>query len=205
MHLCMKQFVHLLWLKMVLGSGFGKCPNFPSMPKFNIEKFLGKWQEVERSFYFPEIANGCTSIAFQNSSAKNNDGIIVYEIAIKTINQWTQSPGVLIGTMETETQNSSIMNIQLQTRLPAPLARLTNPFLPGSGKYQVLFSDYDNFSIFYSCSNFGIAYTDQIWLLGRDKDFAVEIRTKIYDILTKLGLDSERLVLAKNTNCPSLL
>lgn len=46
---------------------------------------------------------------------------------------------------------------------------------------------------------------DQIWLLGRDKDFAVEIRTKIYDILTKLGLDSERLVLAKNSNCPSLL
>lgn len=67
-----------------------------------------------RSFYFPEIANGCTSIAFQNSSAKNSDGIIVYEIAIKTINQWTQSPGVLIGTMETETQNSSIMNIQVR-------------------------------------------------------------------------------------------
>ena len=67
-----------------------------------------------RSFYFPEIANGCTSIAFQNSSAKNSDGITVYEIAIKTINQWTQSPGVLIGTMETETQNSSIMNIQVR-------------------------------------------------------------------------------------------
>lgn len=61
-----------------------------------------------------------------------------------------------------------------------------------------------NFKINLSVSLF-FMLLDQIWLLGRDKDFAVEIRTKIYDILTKLGLDSERLVLAKNSNCPSLL
>lgn len=38
MHFYNKQFIQLVFLKIVLGSGFGKCPNFPSMPKFNIEK-----------------------------------------------------------------------------------------------------------------------------------------------------------------------
>jgi len=75
----------------------------------------------------------------------------------------------------------------MQSRLPAAIARLTNPFLPGSGRYQVLFSDYDNFAILYSCANLAIAHTDQVWVLGREMEFDVEVRAKIYDILTKLG------------------
>lgn len=93
----------------------------------------------------------------------------------------------------------------MQSKLPAAIARLTNPFLPGSGRYQILFTDYNNFGILYSCTNFGIAFADQIWILGRGMDFEIDIQAKIYDILAKLGLESDRLVLAKNNNCPSLL
>jgi apolipoprotein D and lipocalin family protein len=46
---------------------------------------------------------------------------------------------------------------------------------------------------------------DQVWLLGRDKDFTVEVRQKIYNSLTQLGLDPERLILSKNKDCPSTL
>lgn len=45
-------------------------------------------------------------------------------------------------------------------------------------------------------------FLDQIWLMARDRmDFPVDLRTKIYDILTKLTLDSDRLVLSSNKNC----
>lgn len=94
-----------------------------------------------------------------------------------------------------------MLSLQVQTRLPAPLARL----LPGSGKYQILYTDYDNFGILWSCTNFGIAFADQIWLLGRGKDYELEIRAKIYDSLTQLGLDSDRLIVSKNKECPSTL
>lgn len=46
---------------------------------------------------------------------------------------------------------------------------------------------------------------DQIWLLGRDRDYPLEIRTKIYDSLVKLGLDPDRLILSKNKDCPNTL
>lgn len=44
---------------------------------------------------------------------------------------------------------------QLSSRFPDTIARL----LPGSGRYQILYTDYDNFAILWSCANFGIAYT----------------------------------------------
>jgi apolipoprotein D and lipocalin family protein len=96
----------------------------------------------------------------------------------------------------------SLLPFQLQTRLPVAIAR----YLPGfGGKYQILYTDYENFAIFWSCSNFGIAHADQIWLLGRDQDFSLDVRQKIYNSLTQLGLDPDRLILSKNKNCPTTL
>lgn len=51
-------------------------------------QFLGKWYEVERSFYLPEIASGCTTVAFENTTQRDFDGKMLLEIAVKTINQW---------------------------------------------------------------------------------------------------------------------
>ncbi|XP_055706792.1 apolipoprotein D isoform X1 [Phlebotomus papatasi] len=194
-----------IWLfsSEVSASGFGRCPKYPSMPKYNMTKFTGKWYEVERSFYLPEIASGCTTLSFQpvDTSQDLEASYGKLEVAIKTVNQWTGNPSVSLGFALPESENSSIMHFQLSSRLPAALARL----LPGTGKYQILFTDYDNFAILWSCFNFGFAHTDQIWLLGRDRDFVFEIRKKIYDALDQLGLDSDRLVISKNKNCPVTL
>lgn len=98
--------------------------------------------------------------------------------------------------------------------------------LPSTGKYQILYTDYENFAIFYACNNyFGIiGHTgmdcsfkccitiekndislDQIWLMGRLFDYEVEIRQKVYAALELLGLDPERLTISKNDSCPALL
>lgn len=89
--------------------------------------------------------------------------------------------------------------LQFETRLPNVIAR----YLPGSGKYQILFTDYDQYAILWSCSSIGgIGHTDQMWLLSRVRsDFDVIARTKIHETLMQLGLDPERLMLSKNKNC----
>lgn len=134
----------------------------------------------------------------------------------------TGNPNVNLGYATPENSKSSIMDfkvcyiiwhspsilywlykfvLQFNTRFPEVIARL----LPGSGKYQVLYTDYDNFAILWSCGSIGsLGYADQIWILGRETDFVVDIREKIYDVLKRLSLDPERLVLSKNTNCPQL-
>lgn len=186
---------------MIASSGFGKCPNYPTMPKFNMTKFLGKWFEVERSFYLPEIASGCTTLTFEDTTIRDTDGRPQLEIAIKTVNRWTGNPSVSIGEAITENEKSSIMSVQLKSRLPSAVAR----FLPGSGKYQVLYTNYDDFAILWSCSSFVAVHADQIWLLGRERDYSAEIRKKIYSALKQLSLDPERLFISKNTNCPNTL
>uniref|UniRef100_A0A182XEU3 Lipocln_cytosolic_FA-bd_dom domain-containing protein n=1 Tax=Anopheles quadriannulatus TaxID=34691 RepID=A0A182XEU3_ANOQN len=170
---CVVVALWLTRLSPVLASGFGKCPNYPSMPKFNMTKFLGKWYEVERSFYLPELASGCTTMTFENTTLRDEAGRSQLEISIKS----------------------------LQSRLPTAIARL----LPGSGRYQVLYTNYDNFAILWSCTSFVAVHADQIWLLGRDRDYSTDIRKKIYNALEQLSLDPDRLFIAKNKNCPSTL
>lgn len=51
-------------------------------------QFLGKWYEVERSFYLPEIASGCTTLTFEDTTIRDSDGRPQLEIAIKTVNRW---------------------------------------------------------------------------------------------------------------------
>lgn len=183
--------------------GFGRCPKYPSMPKFNLTRVLGQWYEVERSFYLPELASGCTTLSFQpeESDTGFDDGYRI-EVSIKTINRLTGNPSISIGYATPETNKSSIMDFKFNSRLPEVIARL----LPGSGKYQVLYTDYDNFAILWSCSSLGpIGHADQIWIFGRERDFSSDIRVKIYGSLNKLGLDPDRLVLSKNKNCPATL
>lgn len=187
----------------VVGYGFGRCPKYPSMPKFNMTRVLGQWYEVERSFYLPEIATGCTALNFQpeNSELKFTDMHRI-EVSIKTINRLTGQPSINIGYATPESNRSSIMDFKFNSRLPEVIARL----LPGSGKYQILYTDYENFAILWSCSSLGpIGHADQIWIFGRDRDFSSDVRVKIYQSLKKLSLDPDRLVVSKNKNCPSSL
>lgn len=56
-------------------------------------QFLGTWYEVERSFYLPELASGCTSLTFEEDvTAKTDeeslDAMDRIEVAVKSINQW---------------------------------------------------------------------------------------------------------------------
>ena len=67
----------------------------------------------------------------------------------------TGSPSVSFGEFEQESENSSIIDVQLQSNLPQAIARI----LPGSGRYQILYTDYDNFAILWSCSSYRIAHT----------------------------------------------
>ncbi|XP_055836708.1 apolipoprotein D [Episyrphus balteatus] len=204
-----KSIVVLLtfWIASVAGYGFGRCPKYPSMPKFNMTRALGQWFEVERSFYLPEIASGCTTLTFQPAISNREDdpslnSVYKLEVAIKTVNRLTGNPSVNLGYATPESRKSSIMDFKFNTRFPDVIARL----LPGSGKYQVLYTDYENFAILWSCSSLGsIGYSDQIWIFGRERDFPAEIRVKIYDALKKLSLEPDRLVLSKNKNCPATL
>lgn len=175
-------------------TGFGKCPVYPSLPNFDINRMTGTWYEVERSFYLMEMAASCTEL----NVTLNDRGYLL--ITVGTINRWTGNPSSTYGLGITSSNGSSMFRYKLNNRLPYAIARL----LPGAGQYNILYTDYDQFAIIWSCHTIGIVHTDRIWILGREKEIPVGLRAQIYAILQELGLDPDRLLISKSTNCTTI-
>lgn len=172
--------------------GFGKCPSYPAMKKLDLRKFEGKWYEVERSFYMMEMFASCTSLNFTATPSGT------LKVIVKHINRLSGNPSVSLGTALPVTSGGAELNYRGDTRLPSAVARM----MPGSGVYRVLDTDYDNYAILWSCSNLGIMHADLIWVLGRDRELPVQARASVYNRLSELKLDSDRLVLTRQKSCP---
>ncbi|GBP66581.1 Apolipoprotein D [Eumeta japonica] len=82
-------------------------------------------------------------------------------------------------------------------RMPQLLTRL----LPGSGRYRVLYVDYDAAALIYTCSSINIAHSDKMWILGRSREISAELRAHIYNLMLELQLDPDRLIISQTYNC----
>uniref|UniRef100_A0A1Y1LIV7 Lipocalin/cytosolic fatty-acid binding domain-containing protein n=1 Tax=Photinus pyralis TaxID=7054 RepID=A0A1Y1LIV7_PHOPY len=172
-------------------SGFGKCPRHDYIQNFSLERFAGHWYEIERTFYLMELTVSCTTLDLID----NNKGQL--EVTVTTLSRWSGNLRVSEGIASSSRKDPSLFLYRVNTILPQTLAK----YLPGAGFYQVLDTDYDRFAILWSCSNFGVIYTDLVWIFARGKEIDAELRAKIYGFLKTKGIDSERLVLPKNNNC----
>ncbi|PSN44494.1 Apolipoprotein D [Blattella germanica] len=172
--------------------GLGKCPKYSTMKTLDLKKFEGQWYEVERSFYLMEMFSTCTSLTFSTKPSGS------MKVTVKSIGRLTGSPSVSLGTAVPIKNGSAQLDYRVDTKFPPAVSRM----MPGSGRYLVLDTDYDNYAILWSCSNMGLMYSDQIWVLGRDREIPVWARAVIYSRLTELKLDSDRLTLTRHKNCP---
>nr|CAI5858845.1 unnamed protein product [Callosobruchus analis] len=180
-------------------SGIGPCPKREGMPNLNLTKFAGHWYEIERSFYLMELVRSCITVDI-TELPHGKLGVV-----IKAKSTWTGSFSFSEGVATPTRRDPSIVNYKVNSKLPKAfnkyVPRLVNYYLPGSGYYQVLRTDYGNYAIIYSCNDYGIAHTDLIWIWGRRKELNAEMRSDIYGLLAEYRLDSERLTLSKNANC----
>ncbi|XP_045491462.1 apolipoprotein D-like [Colias croceus] len=177
-----------------VSTGLGKCPIYPQFPNFDMTRMSGKWYEVERSFHLIEIAASCTEI----DVTINERGYFV--INVHTINRLTGNHGVSYGLGIPSHAGSSAFRYKLNNRMPYVIGRM----LPGAGHYNILFTDYDQFALIWSCTNYNVVHSDRIWLLGRERDIDAILRAQIYAIMQELNLDSDRLIISKNNNCTAV-
>lgn len=78
-------------------------------------KFLGKWYEVERTFYLPEIASSCTTLTFDHDDDDGSDIEKTLAVSVKSINHWTGNPTENSGQATRDSMKSSIMDFQVST------------------------------------------------------------------------------------------
>ncbi|KAK7574381.1 hypothetical protein V9T40_011572 [Parthenolecanium corni] len=170
---------------------WGRCPQHVPAVELDLEKFQGLWYEVERTFYVFELLAVCPRFNF----TLLDDGSLEVQFFMK--NRVYQDTNVYTGEVVPERKNPSVWDVRPKTSLPSMISRI----LPGSGKYYVLDTDYDNFAILWSCSNMGLMHSDLIWILGRDKKISPLHRSLIYSTLDSFKIDDGRLTLSKQKDC----
>ncbi|CAH1155827.1 unnamed protein product [Phaedon cochleariae] len=180
-----------LCLNASSGSGIGPCPKLQGMDKLNLTKFAGHWYEIERSFYLMELISSCVTVDIEERIKGK------LEIEVKTRSSWTGTFSISEGIAVPTRKDPSILLYKVSSRLP----RVINRYLPGAGFYQVLKTDYTEFAVIYSCTNYEVVHSDMIWIWGRNTEINVALRSEIYLMLTENHLDSERLLLSKHYNC----
>lgn len=70
----------------------------------------------------------------------------------------TGNKNVIEGHAYPKHYNPAIWDYRVNSGLPKYLSRI----MPGSGKYFILDTDYDNYAIMYSCSNLGLFHSGKI-------------------------------------------
>lgn len=165
----------------------GQCPNVETMTNFEPEKYLGKWYEAERYFAIFEFGGKCVTANY--SQGENG--------SVKIVNRQISS---LTGV------SSSIEGVgRLVGRADDPKLTVTFPSLPLQldAPYWVLETDYDNYAVVWSCSNFGIFSIRNVWILTRVPQAPVEILTRAYAVLDRNNISRAYFIRTDQKNCPA--
>uniref|UniRef100_A0A674I8S1 Apolipoprotein D n=1 Tax=Terrapene triunguis TaxID=2587831 RepID=A0A674I8S1_9SAUR len=161
---------------------WGRCPDPPVQENFDVTKYVGKWYEIEK---LP--ANFEKGICIQaNYSLKENG-------KIKVINQELRSDGT-INLIEGEA-------VQRDGE-PAKLSVSFYWAMPSS-PYWVLATDYENYSMVYSCTTFiWLFHIEYAWILSRTPQLQSETVERLKNLLRSYKIDTEKIRPTDQMNCP---
>ena len=131
----------------------GRCKDVEyELDSFDLNRYLGNWYEVARAKSIPFQSGDCT----QANYSLNDDGSI--KVNNTDIIHGVQKSG--IGRAEI-TENP----FRLKLRFPGTFwGKII------TGDYQIVDTDYDNYTIVYSCSSYIFAKVELYWILSRTRE-----------------------------------
>ncbi|XP_043926119.1 apolipoprotein D [Protopterus annectens] len=162
---------------------FGQCPTPPVQADFKLEKYLGKWYEIEK---LP--AHFEKGVCIQAEYSLGGNG------TIKVLNQellpdgkWSKIEGEAI---------------QFDLQVPAKLGVSFNSFMPYA-PYWVLSTDYNDYSLVYSCTNvLWVFYFDFAWILSRDRQLPQKTIDQLKTHLTTYNIKIDYMKSTIQSGCP---
>ncbi|XP_018324843.1 apolipoprotein D-like isoform X2 [Agrilus planipennis] len=137
-------------VKCYHSSGFGRCPKYIALRNFNVSKIVGTWYEIERTFHLMELITSCVSLNIWENERKQ------LQVTVRTISRWSGSIIINRGTAIPNKKIRSIFSYKVDSTLPNLLAK----YLPGTGIYQFLETDYENFAVIWTCADLGIFHVE---------------------------------------------
>merc|ERR1712002_251687 len=158
---------------------FKSCPQVETKKDFDLNKYMGRWFEIEKypNWFEKGSCNGAEyKLKPEGGVAVNNSEVLDNGKLSFAIGQARQDP-------------SSNIASHLQVRF--------SKWQPW-GQYLVLDTDYDSFTVVYSCTNLLVARLEFLWVMSRERSLSAENRSSIYKMLDNYGIDTSRLEVANH-------
>ncbi|KAM3604240.1 uncharacterized protein V6R79_008346 [Siganus canaliculatus] len=154
----------------------GRCPKPAVQENFDAAKYLGTWYDIQR---LPH--------AFQ----KGECSTATYSL---------KSPGV-VGVLNRELLADGTINSisgSATAKDPSEPAKLAVTFFEYSpaAPYWVLSTDYDNYSLVYSCTDLGVLHVEFAWIMSRQPTLPEDTLQELRSTLSSIGVKVDKLLTA---------
>ena len=170
----MRIFVFIICILSLLNCRIIKsnCPSIMfELKSFDINRYLGKWYEIARMKSFKMESGNCSKAEY---SLIDNNNIKVKNTEIRNGITYT-AYGVASTTVK-----ESVFSIKFENN-------------KGLGDYRVIDTDYENYSLIYSCGYFG-EKMEFVWILSRKPNLDENTLNKlISEINNKFNISKNEL------------
>ena len=163
----------------------GQCAQAPVIADFNIQKYLNVWYEIERS-----------NVPFE------------YNLECVSANYTLLTPSsISVHNSGTNKNTRAIKNAFGVARCPNPsepnklLVKFDNS--PVDGSYQVFTTDYETYSVVYSCTQIipDLVKYELIWILSRTPTLDAAVVNKLKSLLKQNNIDVSFFTATNQANC----
>jgi apolipoprotein D and lipocalin family protein len=155
---------------------WGKCPNYThQMESFDLSRYTGKWYEIAR-FKTPFQFGECDTANY----SLNADG------TLKVVNSELRD-----GEMTQVEGTGEKTDDQFRFKISFSKSFFSKFF---KGDYRVVYTDYEGFSVVYSCSDLLFSKVEYVWILSRTSQLDKTKLDQAISIIPKtLNLSSDLL------------
>uniref|UniRef100_A0A8C2WX26 Apolipoprotein D n=1 Tax=Cyclopterus lumpus TaxID=8103 RepID=A0A8C2WX26_CYCLU len=152
----------------------GRCPKPAVQENFDTARYLGKWYDIQRLPHAFQKGECCT--ATYSLKSPGVVGVFNNEVlADGTINSITGS-----ATAKDPLEPAKLQVSFFENAPPAP--------------YWVLSTDYDTYSLVYSCTDLGVMHVDFAWIMSREPSLPEETLEELHSTLSSIGVRVDKLL-----------
>jgi len=168
----------------------GRCPLLPTVEKFDMTKYAGKWYESWKNQKYYRIVDAGLKCATETYTIMDDSTMKVSKNGVFSFGGKSFSQQ---GTARLINRSSGLGKLSFS--YPA----LT--FSPQNAPYWILDTDYTNYSVVWSCSNFRFLRLKIFWILTRDPNPDDAVIRKAFDVLSQNGISRRTLSKTNHKNC----